>query len=181
MINHPALSARNTRAKRELTERRPSDCASSIAVHFFSRIAPGMNNSEDLAPVYVQHLTPAISFLRPLGCAGCHIPQSLRVPAASAFVPCPVVRTATPRPRPLYGPFHPLRGSFCILKCTRETLSELWPFARSDIRRASLSWITWPHRFCLASGSLFDRFIRTRCRTRSIRNLKLIASIANLF
>lgn len=85
------------------------------------------------------------------------IPQSLRV---STLVFC--VSSSSPSTHPFLHPQsfarRETRGFFtdhfisyartlCILKCTRETPSELWPFACSGTQRAFSSWITLSHRF----------------------------------
>lgn len=133
-------------AKRELTERRSFDCASSIVVIFFSRIALRMNNSEDLAPESLR--TTSHDLVPPTSKPRCHIPHSaissyLRIPA-SAFIPRLVVRSATRTASS--QAISSLTRILCILKCTRDTLFELWPFVRSGIQYAFLSWITWRHR-----------------------------------
>lgn len=151
-------------AKRELTGSQPSDCASSIVVIFFSRIAPRMNNSEDLVPVYVQPLTT--SFPRPPDRgATFHIPQSLRI-FVSRRLRSLLIRSFVQRPAQLlHRPFHPLRGSFAYLnaRAIRYSSFDLSFALVSDARfsRESLDGIgpVWP---ASANSSRLD-VIRYRC------------------
>lgn len=158
MINHPALSwMARAEWERECETRINGESAFWLrefhrSHFFFSRIAPGMNNSEDLAPESTYNL-PRPRSPRPPRCGGrdatFHIPQSLRIFVSRCLRSFlrPVVRSATRTASS--QAISSLTRILCILKCTRDTLFELWPFVRSGIRCAFLSWITWRHRFCV--------------------------------
>lgn len=111
------------------------------------------------------------------GGATFRIPQSLRVsvfvvPALVPHLPPPFLPSPYFSLSRLHGEtrgfftdhFISYARTLCILKCTRETPSELWPFARSGTRRAFSSWITLPLRplFWLARRTRCSKFIKIK-------------------